>query len=256
MIRRTIIIANLLAPLIALALWGYGNFWLGLALLFVAHLSALVATLIPGCAWWGPLLSRVAPSGKSIWLTIDDGPDPDDTPAILEILRAHGAKATFFLIGERAERWPDLVRAIEADGHGIGNHTMTHPKFSFWCLGATRVRAEIAGAQDVLAGITGTRPQLFRAPAGMRNLFVHPILRELDLRLTAWSVRGRDGVSLDRDAIVARLDRGIEAGAIVLMHEAMRDDDGRSIIVDTLPRVLDSISSRGLNACLPALEER
>ncbi len=95
-----------------------GNFWLGLVLLFGAHLFALIATLVPDCAWWGPLLSHVAPSGKSIWLTIDDWPDPEDTPAILEILREHGAKATFFLIGERAERWPDLVGRSRPTGMG------------------------------------------------------------------------------------------------------------------------------------------
>ncbi len=118
------------------------------------------------------------------------------------------------------------------------------------------MRAEIAGAQEVLAGYHRNPAAAIPRPRRHAESIRSPVLRELDLRLIGWSVRGRDGVSLDRDAIVARLDRGIEAGAIVLMHEGMRDDDGRSIIVDTLPRVLGSIGSRGLNACLPTLERR
>ncbi|MGI9241980.1 MAG: polysaccharide deacetylase family protein [Verrucomicrobiales bacterium] len=251
MMRRIIIGLNLLAPLVAIVLWLRGEFWGGLATLFAAHMLALYATVVPSCAWWGPVCRRIGSEGETVWLTIDDGPDPVDTPAVLEILEAHQAKATFFLIGENAERWPDLVRAIEAAGHGVGNHTMTHPKFSFWCLGPRRVKSEVLAAQEAIGAIVEVPPKLFRAPAGMRNLFVHPVLARLDLRLVGWSVRGRDGVSIDRDAIVTRLSQGLEAGAILLMHEGMRDGQGLPVIVDTLPRVLEAMELRGLTTSLP-----
>lgn len=251
MMRMSLIAMNLVAPAVAILLWLSGHGWAGLAVIFTVHMLTLVATLVPACSWWGPQLAHLAEGDAAVWLTIDDGPDPDDTPAILEILRARDARATFFLIGEKAERWPHLVRAIRDAGHGIGNHTMTHPKFSFWRHGAKRIRAEISEAQQVIAVIAGRRPTLFRAPAGMRNPFVHPVLGDLDLQLVGWSVRGRDGVSVDRDAIVGRLSRGINPGAIVLMHEGMRDGEGRSVIVDTLPRVLDVIELRGLRPVLP-----
>ena len=251
MMRWILIISNLVAPIAFVGLWLAGHFWWGLGCLFVAHMLALMATLIPSCRWWGPITTRVDPESDTVWLTIDDGPDPEDTPAILRLLSAHDAKATFFVIGEKAEQWPELIESIRKAGHAVENHTMTHPKFSFWRLGARALRKEISEGQKTIARISGVQPKWFRAPAGMRNFLVHRILRDLDLSLLGWSARGRDGVSTDRDAIVNRLARGIEPGAILLMHEGMRDSEGRSVIVDTLPRVLEVIRSRNLRVVVP-----
>jgi peptidoglycan/xylan/chitin deacetylase (PgdA/CDA1 family) len=251
-VRRILIALNVVAPLVLVGLWITGHFWIGLAVVFVAHMLVLIATLVPGCAWWGPLVTRLDTLVEDgVWLTIDDGPDPEDTPAVLRHLEAHGARATFFVIGEKARRWPELVRAIIAGGHGVENHTLTHPKFSFWRLGARRLRAEIEGGQKAICEAGAPGPTRFRAPAGMRNFFVHRVLRDLGLELVGWSVRGRDGVSTDRDAIVARIGEGIEPGAVLLMHESMRDEEGKSVIVDTLPRVLAEIDRRGLRTVLP-----
>ena len=242
--RRLLILLNVLAPIALVLFWVSGFFWFGLAILFLVHMLSLVATLVPGCGWWGAVQTRTEEDG--VWLTIDDGPDPEDTPAILKMLEAAGATATFFVIGEKAERWPELIRAISEAGHGIENHTLTHPQFSFWRAGSGTVWREIAEAQKIIEKTAGRAPTMFRAPAGMRNLFVHPVLRKLGLRLVGWSVRGRDGVSQDRDEIVGRVLEGLEPGAIVLMHEGKRDADGKSLIVDTLPRVLEGIRERGL----------
>ena len=157
------------------------------------------------------------------------------------------------MIGEKVSRWPELVTAMIAAGHSVENHTLKHEKFAFWRFGARRLREEIEGGQRAIAEVLGTRPKFFRAPAGMRNCFVHPILRRMDLRLLGWSVRGRDGVSTDCDAIVSRLENGIRPGAILLMHEAMRDADGRSVIAETLPRVLKAIEARSLHPVVPKL---
>lgn len=250
--RKFLIALNLAAPLAAAALWAGGHFWPGLAALFVAHLLALIATLVPSSTWWGPVVCEFDPDGQpEVWLTIDDGPDPEDTPRILDLLEHHHAHATFFVIGEKAQRWPDLVQAMAQRGHAVENHTLHHDKFSFWRFGPARLRAEIEGGQRAVADATGREPRWFRAPAGMRNGFVHPILRRLGLGLLGWSVRGRDGVSTDRDAIVSRLIAGMRPGAILLMHEGMRDPQGRSVIADTLPRVLEALASRGLRTSLP-----
>ncbi|MFT5856244.1 MAG: peptidoglycan/xylan/chitin deacetylase (PgdA/CDA1 family) [Verrucomicrobiales bacterium] len=254
MMRVLLIASNLLAPLVLVVLWIGGLFWLGLAILFVTHMLTLVATLVPTCPWWGTVVTRT--DGDGVWLTIDDGPDPEDTPEILRLLAGHDAQATFFVIGEKAQRWPELIQAIQGAGHGIENHTLSHPQFAFWRLGPARVQEEIEGGQRAIAEVLEEwQPSLFRAPAGMRNVFVHPVLKRLGLKLIAWSARGRDGVSTDRDAIIERLEAGIEPGAILLMHEGMRDEDGRSVILDTLPRVLKSIRDRGLKAQRPFTHE-
>jgi len=249
--RHFLIGLNLIAPVAAIFLWVGGYFWIGLGLLFVAHMLALIATLVPGCQWWGSVMTRFDTDEKEVWLTIDDGPDPDDTPAILALLDEYDAKATFFVIGEKAKRWPELVAAIEEAGHEVENHTMSHPQFAFWRFGPGSIKSEISGNQELLSGMLANPPRLFRAPAGMRNLFVHPILRTLGLRLVGWSSRGRDGVSTDREAIVRLLTAGIQQGAILLMHEGKRDPEGRSLIVDTLPQVLESIRAQGYGARLP-----
>ena len=249
MMRLILIGLNGLAPVGLVVLGISGHFWMGLAILFATHMLTLIATLVPTCGWWGPVMTRTGNDG--LWLTIDDGPDPEDTPRILQMLAKQDVRATFFVIGEKAARWPDLIEAILQAGHTVENHTLTHPQFKFWRLGPVGVRAEIEGGQAVLEAIAGKRPKMFRAPAGMRNCFVHPVLSRLGMRLIGWSVRGRDGASTDRDAIVGRLVAGMQPGAILLMHEGKRDADGGSLIVDTLPRVLAAAEKLKLSFLVP-----
>src|SRR3546814_747229 len=121
---------------VVLAWWQLG--WrVGLLLLVAVHLAFLWGALRPRSAMYGPVLSHLPVTDRRVWLTIDDGPS-DDTPALLDLLEAHGAKATFFLVGERAAARPDLVRGIAARGHGIGKHSHGHPQAWFWALGPAR----------------------------------------------------------------------------------------------------------------------
>src|SRR3546814_3779319 len=113
----------------------------------------------------------------------------DDTPALLDLLEAHGAKATFFLVGERAAARPDLVRGIAARGHGIGNHSHGHPQAWFWALGPARMRREIMQCQEVLRAITGRAPRWFRAVVGHANPFVSAPLRDCGLARVAGDAR-------------------------------------------------------------------
>lgn len=152
-------------------------------------------------------------------ITLDDGPDPHDTPILLDLLDRYQTKAIFFMIGEKVLAHPELAREVIRRGHEIGNHTLTHPQASFWCAGPWRTRREIAGCQQVIEEITGIKPRWFRAPVGHRNLFTHPIAAELGLQVMAWNRRGFDAVEKDTGKVLARI-LPLHPGDIVLLHES------------------------------------
>jgi peptidoglycan/xylan/chitin deacetylase (PgdA/CDA1 family) len=197
--------------------WLHGWEW---ALASQVPLAALWAcgTFLPNARIFGPVARRV--EGDGVLLTIDDGPDPVDTPALLDLLDRHGRKAVFFVIGDKVRRFPDLAREIVRRGHELGNHTMTHPAGTMWCAGSERTRREIAECSRAIEEVTGLRPRWFRAPAGHRNWFTHPVLREEGLELVGWTRRAYDTVRSDVPGIVKRLTREVRDGDILLLHEA------------------------------------
>jgi hypothetical protein len=180
--------------------------------------AVCAAVLRPGCQWLGPVYRTTDFSG--ILVTIDDGPDPEDTPVLLDLLDLYQTKAIFFMIGEKVRAHPELAREVVKRGHEIGNHTMTHPQASFWCAGPWRTRREIRECQQVVKDATGITPRWFRAPVGHRNLFTHPVARALGLRVMAWNRRGYDAVETDATKVLARILPDLGAGDIVLLHEA------------------------------------
>ena len=166
--RRLILGFGLCATLFFLAVVAFHPL-LALGVLFLSHLLILFPTLVANCQWWGPVITHFETTRREVWLTIDDGPDPVQTPHMLEILRRFKAKATFFVIGERTAKFPAELDAIRAAGHEIANHTATHPSATFWCLSPSRIAAEIDRCH--------VAKRYFRAPAGMKNFFVHPRAR-------------------------------------------------------------------------------
>lgn len=176
------------------------------------------AVLNPGCQWLGPVYRTTA--DKEILITIDDGPDPHDTPLLLDLLDRYQTKAVFFMIGEKVRAHPELTREVVRRGHEIGNHTLTHPAGSFWCAGPWRTRREIAVCQQVIEEVTGRKPRLFRAPVGHRNLFTHPVAGALGLEVMAWNRRGFDAVGKDAGKVLAKILPDLTIGDVVLLHEA------------------------------------
>lgn len=191
----------------------------GLLALAAAHATFCATAAAPNHALTGPLIRRFTPRDRELWLTLDDGPDPAATPAILDVLERHRARATFLLIGKRAARHPDLVRAITAAGHEIGNHSHTHPAATFWTAGPARLAREIDDAQRAIHAAAGITPAFFRPPVGMANLFLDPLLRARGLRRLGWSVRAFDTRPQDPAALLDRLTAACYPGAIVLLHE-------------------------------------
>ncbi len=226
-------------------LWWRHGWQVGLPAMVASHLPFWWGVLWPYSRFYGPVLTRLPGTAPQVWLTIDDGPS-DDTAALLDLLDRHAAKATFFLVAERAAARPALVREIVRRGHDIGNHSFDHPHRWFWALGPRAMRRQIVDAQATLTQLAGRAPRWFRAVVGMSNPFVQAPLRELGLARVAWSARGFDGVERSVDQVLAKLAPRLRAGAIVLLHEG---GDGRH--VEVMRRVLALLDERGLRAVLP-----
>ena len=230
---------------VAWAWWQWG--WRpGLGLMLASHAVCWWGVLAPNAALYGPVLSRLPTREPVVWLTIDDGPS-DDTPALLDLLDAHGAKATFFLVGDRAQARPGLAREITRRGHGIGNHSRSHPQAWFWALGPRRMRAEIEDCQRQLQSVAGVAPRWFRAVVGHANPFVSAPLRDAGLARVAWSARGFDALEPDVGRVLARIERGLSPGAIVLLHEGAAH--GRN--VEMVAKLLQRLDALGYRTVLP-----
>ncbi len=209
-----------------------------------------IAGLCPRCCLVGPnwtSLPQASASHGEIAITIDDGPNPEITPAVLDLLDRYGAKATFFCIGEKARRYPDLCREIVARGHAVENHSMRH-RHNFSLLLSGGYFSELTAAQETLASITGIRPAFFRAPAGLRNPLLDPVLSRLGLQLVSWSRRGFDTVESNPNVVLAKLLNGLKAGNILLLHDgnAARTASGVPVILEVLPLLLDAVATAKL----------
>ena len=221
------------------------------------HLAITGAGLWPRSTWLGPNWSRLpdtATARREIAITIDDGPDPEVTPAVLDLLDAHAVRATFFAIAERAARSPALCREIVARGHSVQNHSDLH-SHRFSLMGPAAMARDIGSAQARLGDACGVLPRFFRAPAGLRNPFLAPVLERFGLRLVSWTRRGFDTVRHEADGVLARLERGLGAGDILLLHDgnAARGSAGRPVVLDVLPRLLARCVERRLRpVTLPA----
>jgi peptidoglycan/xylan/chitin deacetylase (PgdA/CDA1 family) len=212
------------------------------------HVALTAAGLWPRSQWLGPNWIRL-PAGAPgrIAITIDDGPDPEVTPRVLAQLAQARAQATFFCVGERVERFADLAREIVKSGHSIENHSQRH-RHTFSLLGPRGMSAEISRAQDAIGRVTGSNPRFFRAPAGLRNPFLEPVLARLGLRLASWTRRGFDTVNGNANAVYERLANALHGDDILLLHDgnAARARNGNPVILEVLPRLLDAVAAHQL----------
>ncbi len=221
--------------------------------------GALVANhaLLAGAGLWpssrllGPNLTRLpeaAAQRREVALTIDDGPDPEVTPRVLDLLDAANVKASFFCIGRLAERHPALCREIVQRGHRVENHGHAHSN-AFSLFGPARMRRDIVRAQATLTDLSGEAPRFFRATAGLRNPFLDPVLHGLGLSLASWNRRAYDTRTGDPERVFQRLTHRLDAGDIVLMHDghSARTPEGQPVILAVLPRLLRTLAERHLH---------
>jgi peptidoglycan/xylan/chitin deacetylase (PgdA/CDA1 family) len=219
--------------------------------LITNHLVIMLLGLWPRSHWLGENWTKLpvaAIARNEIALTIDDGPDPMVTPQVLDILDQYQVKATFFCIGVKALDYPDTCREIVRRGHAIENHSQRH-WHTFSLLGLAGFKRELEAAQNTLTTITGQTPRFFRAPAGLRNPFLEPVLAKLGLRLVSWSVRAFDTRVGNADKVKNKLISGLKPGAILLLHDGntARTDDNVPVLVAALPAVLEAAAALKLN---------
>ena len=216
------------------------------------HLALVAAALWPRSTWLGPNLTRLpaaAAARAEICLTFDDGPDPQVTPQVLDLLDRYAAKASFFCIGAKAAAFPETVREIVRRGHSVENHTYGHPHaFAFY--GMSGLRREVDSAQAVIADITGRAPRFFRAPAGFRSPLLDPVLAGCGMRYVSWTRRGYDAVRRDSTRVLQRLTRGLAAGDVLLLHDGARARTaaGEPVVLAVLPDLLDQLAASGLKS--------
>jgi peptidoglycan/xylan/chitin deacetylase (PgdA/CDA1 family) len=247
LLRATLVVhaVGVIAPLALPPLWPWAA-----AAIALNHVVLTSVGLWPRSTSLGDNLLRLpaaAVARREVALTIDDGPEPGVTPAVLDLLEAAGARATFFCIAERALRHPELVREIVRRGHSVQNHSQGH-RHDFSLLGPRGFAREIQAAQSALFDITGEAPRFFRAPAGLRNPFLAPVLHRMGLVLASWTRRGFDTRERDPLRVLQRLTSGLAAGDILLLHDGhcARDAQGRAVILTVLPALLARLRQQGL----------
>jgi peptidoglycan/xylan/chitin deacetylase (PgdA/CDA1 family) len=194
-----------------------------------------------------PITRLPARNGQDriVALTFDDGPNPDATPLVLDALEARGVRATFFILGRHAERWPALVKRVADEGHSIGNHGYFHRKLHFKSPAYVRRDLEL-GTRSIVAA-SGATPRLFRAPHGFRAPWVTAIARSLGQRTVGWSLGVWDSDRPGVEAIANRTVEGAKPGSILLLHDGDGyDPEGDRVqTARAVPLIVDRLLDQG-----------
>ncbi|MAZ27156.1 MAG: hypothetical protein CL868_08790 [Cytophagaceae bacterium] len=174
-------------------------------------------------------------SQKVLALTFDDGPHPEITPQILDLLKKHNAKATFFCIGQHAEKHPEILKRILEEGHGVGNHSYSH-KNTFPFFGESQIKTELEQTDAILKQAN----TLFRPPFGVTNPTIAKVVKETGHQVIGWNVRSFDTVIKNPQTITKRILNKVKPGSIILMH------DTRPQTLEALKVILPRLSGHKL----------
>ena len=191
------------------------------------------------------VILKGATTDNRVALTFDDGPDPRFTPQILDLLKEYDVKATFFLMGARANAYPELVKRIKAEGHIIGNHAYWHPNLVEQADIATLER-EVSDTEATLAGLIGYRTRLFRAPYGFLYEELVEKLRDMNYTVVGWSVDSLDWQEDPPEQITYNVISNIQPGAIILMHDGAEWDGDRTNTIKSLRQIIPNLKKQGM----------
>lgn len=210
----------------------------GLSFVFVGGVGGR-APLVPSVQTPGAIRAARTPC-RWVSLTFDDGPHPSFTPQILDVLKAKGVHATFFMLGRQAERYPDLVRRIVAEGHAVANHTWDHPDLR--TLDEAGFAAQVDRTNEVLESITGLPVRCARPPFGRADATVQRRLAERGMTSVVWTGDSRDFEKPGPDAIVRSALEGLQPGGVLLLHDG---GGNRDQTIAALPRIIDGLRAAG-----------
>jgi peptidoglycan/xylan/chitin deacetylase (PgdA/CDA1 family) len=223
-----------------------------------AALSTVIhswAVIDPRSSLYMPVTWRLPRSSPGIALTFDDGPNPEVTPRLLDLLGERGQRATFFVIGEHVRRAPELLRRMAAEGHAVGLHSDSHSRL-FNCWPPHLVRRDLERCGAAIAEATGQpAPMLFRPPVGLKNPIVGHVCSLMKLRAITWTARGRDTHSPAPEVVLARLRPALVPGSIVTLHDGYepRRPLPRENCIEVVRRLCDELDARSLRS-LPIVE--
>ncbi|SHE90830.1 polysaccharide deacetylase family protein [Desulforamulus putei] len=198
----------------------------------------------------GPTGLKVALGSKAIYrketddkivaLTFDDGPDPRYTVPILDTLKKYQAPATFFMVGNNVKAYPEIARKIVAEGHEVGNHTMTHPRLTD--VTPEEAFVEIESAYQTIIDVTGAVPVYFRSPKGLTTDYVEKTAASLGMKEILWTVTIENRSATTPEEMADRVLKKVKPGYIILLHDGRLD---RMKTVEALPLLLNGLKEKG-----------
>jgi peptidoglycan-N-acetylglucosamine deacetylase len=225
-----------------LALWislNWFDLYLCLALVLIYGGVLFLGSYFIQLGFFIPTQNKGSGKEAFISLTFDDGPHPEYTPAVLDLLAEYQVKATFFCIGKEIEKYPELVARIAREGHLIGNHSYSHSNF-FDFYSWRRVKRELEQTNELISRYTGQQAQWFRPPFGVTNPPISRAVKALGLKVIGWSVRSLDTVIHDEKRLSRKVMQKLSAGDVILFH------DTHAHVVPVLRTILEELKKRGL----------
>jgi peptidoglycan/xylan/chitin deacetylase (PgdA/CDA1 family) len=239
--RRTLILfLIILAALLTADYYLNASLWLyfGIIIVFIALL--IYGSVCIQCGFYLKSYCSGDTDDRSVALTFDDGPDNEHTPAVLDILKEKKVVAAFFIVGSKAEIYPDLIKRIELEGHIIGGHSFTH-HFFFDLRSAKKMKIELQHTIEIIRKISDKRMKFFRPPYGVTNPEVAKAVHVMNCYSIGWSLKSKDTSALNSMEILNRLKRYVKRGDIILFH------DNRPVAVKILKEFIEYLEQNDFN---------
>lgn len=222
--------------------------WAGFAAVLALTVGLIAwAVFDVNSSFWARTLWQATAATKAVALTFDDGPDPEFTPRVLEILRDKRVTATFFCVGARVRENPQLARKIVEAGHTLGNHSDSHAMWINFGFKA-KLAAEIKACNEAIKAAAGVVPSFYRAPHGFKNPSLGDALKVAGMVAIGWQVRGFDAVVNNAASIAQRIVEKAKPGGVILLHDGagLQGTTDRKATLEALPVVIDGLRARGL----------
>ncbi len=210
--------------------------------------AALWASFSPTNTFWGPVHARGPADGRPRYaLTFDDGPTPESTPAILDMLGELNARAAFFVIGANVRRCPQLLSRMHREGHVVANHSFDHPRMGIF-RGPWYWERQVRQTDAIIQQVIGKRAMMFRPPMGIKTWYVMGAALRAGHAVINWTRRGVDGIATTPERILARLVPSAQAGDVLLLHDGVEPRSKRdpSATVAAIRPLILRLRDRGL----------